>query len=171
MCKTQDPADILFVTDFIPTTDDIREQIDCVVFKNYRRFCYSLCIATMLFCLLLNRIIAAGILFIFFFLIIRFFHRQLLKLLIRRLQLAISSGTNVKKHVFYSNQFEIGSGTFRYNQITKVIPADFCLYIILQKVSVVMVKKDAFTTGTYDDFVVFLRDKLHDNPKALKGLR
>jgi len=34
-----------------------------------------------------------------------------------------------------------------------------------------MIKKGAFTKGDYESFVPFLREKLKDNPKALKGLR
>ena len=33
------------------------------------------------------------------------------------------------------------------------------------------IKKDAFTVGDYENFVAFLREKLQDNPKALRGLR
>jgi len=35
----------------------------------------------------------------------------------------------------------------------------------------VVLKKDAFTKGDYESFVEFLKEKLKDNPKALKGLR
>lgn len=30
---------------------------------------------------------------------------------------------------------------------------------------------DAFTVGDYETFVAFLREKLKDNPKALKGVK
>jgi len=61
--------------------------------------------------------------------------------------------------------------TLQYNQISKSTNSRHCIYLIVEETCCVMVKKDAFTKGDYESFVVFLKEKLKDNPKALRGLK
>ena len=88
----------------------------------------------------------------------------------------LSSGDTVGIRVVF-NEFEFSSNvygresTFSYSQISRVISGKLGLYFHIEKSLYVMLKKDSFTVGDYDSFVVFLREKLKDNPKALKGLR
>ena len=61
--------------------------------------------------------------------------------------------------------------TYKYKSISKVVEGKICLYISLGKALGVTIRKDAFTKGDYETFVTFLRERLKDNPKALKRLK
>jgi len=60
---------------------------------------------------------------------------------------------------------------FKYSQITKTITGKIVLYLSIEKTLYVLIKKDSFTKGDYDSFLIFMREKLKDNPKALRGLK
>ena len=73
--------------------------------------------------------------------------------------------------VFYNNRFErFPESTFQYNQISYVVATDVSLYLMIGNETTIIVKKDAFTIGDYESFVSFLKEKLKDNPKVLRGL-
>ena len=88
----------------------------------------------------------------------------------------LSSGDKVGIKVVF-NEFEFSSNvygrenTFNYAQISKVVSGKLGLYFHIEKSLYVMLKKDSFTVGDYDSFLVFLREKLKENPKALKTLK
>jgi len=97
---------------------------------------------------------------------------------VRRLLELQAPPTNTVKYghaVFFANSVEYGDYTFRYNQISEIIEAKLCLYIMVEKSekdhALAVVKKDAFTKGDYEAFVSFLRERLEGNQKALKGLK
>jgi hypothetical protein len=57
-----------------------------------------------------------------------------------------------------------------YKQITNIISSKNGLYIVIKK-KIVPIKKDAFTKGDYESFVVFMKEKLKGNRRALRGLK
>jgi hypothetical protein len=61
--------------------------------------------------------------------------------------------------------------TLCYKQISYMVETKKYLYISFEKVFECIVKKDSFTKGDYETFVTFLRERLAENPKALRGLR
>ena len=108
-----------------------------------------------------------------------FFARQIVKKLclrhaLKKIELSSHLTQQISQRTFYDGHFftnNNGDDTLFYSQISSIANTALCLCLTLDPTTTILIKKDAFTTGTYDDFVVFLRDKLHDNPKALKGLR
>jgi len=62
-------------------------------------------------------------------------------------------------------------GNAQYKQIVKIVVGDIGLYIIFKKKAFAFIKKDTFTKGDYGKFIMFLREKLNDNPKAQRGLK
>ena len=71
---------------------------------------------------------------------------------------------------FYKDVIMVGDVKFKYSQISKILTSNSCLYILIQETFVITIKKDAFTVGDYESFIVFLKEKLTDNPVALLGL-
>jgi len=72
---------------------------------------------------------------------------------------------------FYGDRFQTSRVTADYHQITKVLEGKTCLYLVVEKVLIFIVKKDAFIKGDFASLVSFLCEKTKDNPKAQKGLR
>jgi hypothetical protein len=82
---------------------------------------------------------------------------------------------NSKKRFFENSFISINpindEHAFEYKQISHLVETTEYLYISLEKVFECIVKKDSFTKGDYETFVTFLRERLAENPKALRGLR
>ena len=96
---------------------------------------------------------------------------------VRRLLELQTPPTNTVKYglaVFFDDTVEYGDYSFHYHQISKIIEAKLCLYIMVERnekdYALAIVRKDAFTKGEYETFVSFLRGRLAGNQKALHGL-
>ena len=71
---------------------------------------------------------------------------------------------------FYYNYLRTNENA-QYKQIKKIVIGDIGLYIILRKNALAFIKKDSFTKGDYGTFIMFLREKVSDNPKVQRGLK
>lgn len=83
------------------------------------------------------------------------------------------SDSNVPKNIIYfrDSEFEFSDIMVKYSQISKTSCSSAYMFIVVENAVTIIVKKDAFTKGDYDSFLIFMKDKLKDNPKALKGLK
>ena len=163
--------DVLFVNDFIAEINVLREINNLILFRNYAIYCYALCCAVIAICLWYDLPMIAIVLVVVILVIKQTAKHLNLKKLIKQIQVGIAANPEARKTEFLANQFNGGGASFRYERITKIVEGNLCLYIIIGGVYAGMVKKDAFTVGDYESFVIFLREKLKDNPKALKGLK
>lgn len=82
---------------------------------------------------------------------------------------------NTVETIFFNDYFtyntSILSATSSYDDISRLITAKIGLYITVGANIHVLIKKDSFTVGDYESFVLFMREKLKNNPRVLKGLK
>jgi len=169
--QNKDTVKSIFVNEFSPSLKELSEYNSRILFRPYSIMCYALCSIMALIYLQSGAWFWALALIIFAFCIERTARYLRLKQLLKQSRVETSANLGNQKKTFNVNNFEIGNGTFRYEQISKIISANMCLFIVIEKSVTVMVKKDAFTIGDYESFVAFLREKLQDNPQALRGLK
>ena len=158
----------LFKNEFVPAKEEVKEYISHVFLKKTKIQCIVFSVAFLLWGLLYVGIPWALIPPLFFFLLVFVVQHLEIK---KGMQALIENGK--VRRMFYNNTedtFELDNNTFCYNQISKIVEAKLCLYIFIGK-KATAVKKDAFTIGDYESFVAFLREKLKDNPQALRGLK
>ena len=79
-------------------------------------------------------------------------------------------GNGDHKLIFRSENFFANELCFEYSQISRIVVGEMCIYLLIEKVATVIVKKDAFTKGEYKEFVSFLKGQLKNKPRALKSL-
>jgi len=163
--------DTIFINAFEPKRKEVFEYFNKVLFRNYYIFCFSICVAHMVISIAIGRwsdairlvVIVLAIVGVAGF--VRF--RQTEKLF----EVQFSSGAIARIKSFNSAFIEIGEGRYEYSHVTKTVNGKKCLFLVVEKSLTIIIKKDAFTKGDYESFVEFLKEKLKDNPKALKGLR
>ena len=163
--------EVLFELNFIPKKEDLQEFNSRILFRNYEFFCYALALIMTVVYAFYSTLGLALTFMVIAIVIVNIAKSLRLKQLVKQFQMIAKTNPKIQWKVFYADKFETYNGIFGYEQISKIIVADLCQYIIIENVATVMLKKDAFTIGDYDSFIVFLREKLKDNPKALKGLR
>jgi hypothetical protein len=66
---------------------------------------------------------------------------------------------NIYTAQFKDNELHDGTGTYNYAQIKRVRETKELLILKTENNTLIPLKKDCFTTGTYDDFKKFLREK------------
>ena len=168
---------ILFINEFHFTKELIRDSLNFPFNKKHLAslFIFSIMIGVGFWLRL--ELLAVSLFSTFVAMCTPFLVRQILKQLclvrsLKAFNLSLQSPQQISQKVFYEDYFTANQSDEKlaYDQISFIASTTFCLCVGLSSTSI-LIKKDAFTTGIYDDFVVFLRDKLHDNPKALKGLR
>ena len=176
--------ELRFQNEFILEKNFLREFFRLTMSKGYSAICYIFFGAVLIFSLivLLNGG-AQNIPMLLFLLCISIYGLSFpvsrvnlnAKNLLKQYAVLSSGGTAGIRVLFHNSEFNSNvygrENTFSYTQISKVVSGKLGLYFHIEKSLYVMLKKDAFTVGDYDSFVVFLREKLKDNPKALKRLR
>lgn len=163
----------LFTNGFTPFKKEIKEYVNRIVFGKGTLFCWIFSIMAIVFGLLFGGLVLAIALAAICtaFLSLHITKHSKFKEAMKAFENLVSTGYEGWRSVFFDDMFESDNNTYYYEQISKVVKGKLCLHIIIEKKLLVMVKKDAFTKGDYESFVLFLREKLKDNPEALKGLR
>lgn len=187
--ETENKDDVLLKNQFTPSEETYREYIKALMSRSYKLryfFLGTLFLLASLFLLSVVIIledrsastIAATI--VSFYLAILFYFtpkiqgaRRLKESLktARLLSSGNPNGFSDFEASFFNDNFITERFTFQYSQISKVVSSHNYMYLIIEATFGVIIKKDAFTVGDYETFVAFLREKLKDNPKAMKGLK
>ena len=187
--KKNDVENIMFENLFVPTEEFFWDFVQSLCKRN-KAFCILFgvifSIAALFFIFLAILVPSVGTLFpaivltftsIYLFFAPSITKRKIFKQVVKRDKLLNAENENsFSKHnvIFYYDEFgprSAGAAMFKYNQISEINISNIAIYIAIEKTFTAPIKKDAFTIGDYDSFVVFLREKLKDNPKALKGLK
>ena len=174
---------IIFENVFIPTVETYREHVHCTISSATIITSYifgALCtLLAMVFTWAhLRGDMGSGILIIvtiFFFLAVFFFlaatgRKRTLKSKLKYARI-LNSGKEgefaVYENYFYNDQFTISQGmSYQYGQISKLLVSKDYLFIDIEETLHTAVKKDSFTVGDYESFVVFLREKFKEMDKA-----
>ena len=179
--------EILFENIFMPTEGTYRDFISCQTshggkVKNYIWGGVALLASIALFInveqdLLGVFALSFGILGLLFagilFVAPKVIEAKKLQQLLKRSRLLSSEDDEFIKYetYFQNDSFEAGGEIrFQYDQISKIMVSTLYMFIMIEDTVHTAVKKDAFTIGDYESFVVFLKEKLKDNPVALLGL-
>ena len=164
--------EVLFENRFVPDKKALSEYYDRVVYRINMIVLLSLWIVLVFASLILLEWRLRTLIIIIIALIVVFIRKYVdVRNLLKHYELRISSGMYDGQIKFYENNFIVSKGTFSYNQISKIIVGKHCVFIIVEKALHIIVKKDAFIKGDYDSFVEFLKEKLKDNRKALRGIK
>ena len=169
--KNEDQKAILFAVELIPTKEEIREYIAHVFYKGYTLFGCAFSIAVILLGFWFDFLIIALVCSVVGLLNLQIAKYWKSRKAIEAFERLASTGYEGWRSVFYEDVFKSDNNTFCYEQIAKIVVGKLCLYIIIEKTLLVIIRKDAFTVGDYESFVAFLREKLKDNPAALWGLK
>jgi len=177
-------SELLFENIFAPDKIFVLEFCKCAYSKAIKIFCYIFFPLMVLFVFIaflggaeniITQLLIAFISVYFFFTPILHARQHSKKLLKQYALLASSDENTGSKTIFFTSHLESSmygrTNTFYYNQVSRVMVGKLGAYLLIEKSLYVMVKKDAFTKGDYESFIPFLKEKLKDNPKALRGLK
>jgi len=172
--KDEGQEKVLFVNEFIPTQEIVGEYVIRIYLKVSRLLCYAFSAMFVLWALLSGDGFWGAMALIattaFFITVYTMKYLETEKLM-KAFGLVTSTEGGKLRTIFYDDTSRLANNTFRYEQISKIVDAKLGLYIIIEKAIAIIIKKDSFTVGDYESFVTFLREKLKDNPKALRGLK
>ena len=167
--NNRDAKDILFFNEFPPTKKVVKEALNILALRKLTFFCYAFSVIIVLLGWLYNfRYIAMVVAW----LVLIFWLSGKYSIISKAYQtLVAEKDKGDTQRIFYDDTFDLGDKAYSYDEVLEVVSAKLCLYIFIDKKIAVTVKKDSFTKGNYEPFVAFLREKLKDNPKALRGLK
>ena len=175
-------GEVQFEVVFTPDKALVREYISCVFRKGLKIFFYTLFSVMFLFSLIailggevsVNSIAMIGMSVLGLLMPMLRINLDS-KALLKQYKTLSSNGTSGIKVNFYDDNFNSNvygrENTFKYNQISKVTCGKLGIYLTIEKSICVLIEKDAFTVSRYEFFMLFLREKLKDNPKALRSFK
>jgi len=168
--------EVLFEVIFMPTKEITKEFQNRLNLKAHTIFAYAFGVIVLLFGLWSGWLGSTGLFWVCVILapvcpVVIEYRKQSEAKQILNLWAAGPVGTAGYKAEFFDEIFTHRDLSFRYDQISTFTKGNLCLYIQIKKTITIIAKKDSFTKGDYESFVSFLREKLKDNPKALRGLK
>jgi large-conductance mechanosensitive channel len=167
----QGTSEASFINEFVPQEKEVAEYFRRITLKNYCIASFAICASYVLISVAFGYWIYAVIVTIIMAIITSITSIARFRQTYRIIQVQYSISLDDPISSFHADYIKTGGATLAYSQVTKVVITKSCIFLIIEKALTVMLKKDAFTKGDYEAFIEFLKEKLKDNPKALKGLR
>ena len=167
----QGTSEASFINEFVPQEEEVAEYFRRITLKNYYIASFTICASYTLISVAFGYWIYAVIVTIIMAIITSITSIARFRQTYKTIKVQYSISPDAPISAFHTDCIKTGGATLAYSQVTKVAITKSCIFLVIEKALTVMLKKDAFTKGDYESFVEFLKEKLKDNPKALKGLR
>jgi YcxB-like protein len=155
---------ILYENIYTPTKELYKETVKVTTsrLRKYFFWFYAMVCGLMTICMIVKRdsifhTIFFSIMTILFTAAIPIERYKLLKLSLRQEQTMFNGKMGKRDLRFYSKKMVTLSGNeIYYSNITKIRKGKNCVILIVNKAVCIMVKKDAFVKGNYEEFIQFI---------------
>jgi len=111
---------------------------------------------------------------VFCFFVAKLGRWRILKTLVKQEQLWGSGTFRERRFWFYDKGIQTSGAPdtiFPYEKISKIVDADECVYVVIEKLVGIPIKKNSFVKGDYESFIRFLGGKLGARQNLMKSYR